>query len=60
MRALETFGEIFIPESEGFGAGVRLSFYAKMSGRLVVWKLKAELSRTISLICWGVYWSALR
>jgi|SRR6188768_149946 len=25
-RALETFGAIFIPESEGIGAGVRLKF----------------------------------
>lgn len=25
-RALESFGAIFIPESEGFGAGVRLKF----------------------------------
>lgn len=26
IRALETFGAMFIPESEGIGAGVRLKF----------------------------------
>jgi len=37
IRALETFGVIFIPESDGIGAGVRLKFLrqdVKQIGRL--------------------------
>lgn len=37
LRALDTFGVVFIPESDGLGAGVRLKFTrldAKQIGRM--------------------------
>jgi hypothetical protein len=44
---LETFGAVFIPESDGIGAGGRLKFM-RQDVRLVAWKAKAESSRTMT------------